>query len=128
MTSSTDTWSSLYPTEEQSTWLHNCLLLHFGGFLTIDDMFDILGVHSPGYSFYGFCPSYNLQATHPDSRNREGSVLFTILITLYLSQWRFSRYTILITLNLAVHYCSLLFTILITLNLALATFKLFQND
>ena len=62
-----------------------CLLLHFGGFLAIDDMIDILGVPSPGYSFYGFCPSYNLQATHPDSRNREGSVLFTIRITLYLS-------------------------------------------
>ena len=112
MTSSTDTWSSLYPTEEQSTWLHNCLLLHFGGFLTIDDMFDILGVHSPGYSFYGFCPSYNLQATHPDSRNMEVSILFTILIIL----------------NLAVPSCSLLFIILFTFNLALATSKLFQND
>ena len=91
------------------------------------------------FSSISFCPSYNLQATHPDSRNMEGSVLFTILITLYLSWWRFScctilitlsfsRYTVLITLNPAVHSCSLLFTIVFTLSLVFLTFKLFQND
>ena len=37
------------------------------------------------FSSISFCPSYNFQATHPDSRNMEVSVLFTILITLYLS-------------------------------------------
>ena len=36
-------------------------------------------------AFNGFCPSYSLQANNPDSRNREGSVLFTSLITLNLA-------------------------------------------
>ena len=57
----------------------------------------------------------------------------TPLFTLFwlhwiLLWWRFSCYTILITLNLVVHCCSPLFTILITLNLALVTFQLLQND
>ena len=31
-------------------------------------MFDILGIHSPGYNFNGSCPSYSLQANNLSSR------------------------------------------------------------
>ena len=44
---------------------------------------------STTFSSIGFCPPYDFQATHPDSRNMEVSVLFTILITLYLSHNKF---------------------------------------
>ena len=32
------------------------MVLHFGGFLTIDHMFDILGIQSPGCGCSGPCP------------------------------------------------------------------------
>ena len=106
-TSSTNPWSSLYLTEEKQPGYIIVYSSTSVGFsqstICLTSWVSIPLV----IAFHGFCPSYSLQANNPDPRNREGSVLFTILITLSLALVTFQP----------LHYsdyikscCSLLFT------------------